>query len=138
MPLGVAARSRRPRRVREVERSQSLWDNDPAADPTLEDPLITFGRLVKSAGWGLWRRIRDRSGFSGQVQVMHHLTDAISDTRPVEGLEDRVVVITERKETIVDPEKRVYARVEEMPNNVDAKWRWRRSTGTMPSIPGLH
>lgn len=135
MPLGVVARSRRLRRVRE-ERSQSLWADDPAADPMLEDPLVTLGRLVKSAGRGLWRRIRDRSGFSGQVQVMHHLTDAILDTRPVEDLEDRVVVIPERKETIVDSEKRVYAGVEQTPNNVDAKWR--RSTGTMPSIQGLH
>jgi len=129
VPLGVVARSRRPRRVREVdERSPSLWADDPAADPMLEDPLITLGKLVKSAGKGLWRHIRDRGGFSGQVQVVHHLTD--------KDLEDRVAVIPECKETIVDPEKQMYARVEQTPDNVDAKWRWRRST--MPSIPSLH
>jgi hypothetical protein len=132
LPLGVATRSRRLRYVREAtEPRQSLWANDPAADPLLEDPLIMWGKLVKSASKSLWRRIREGSGFVGQGQPMENLTDAILDSRSVEHQEHRMEVIPEHRQAVVDPEKQVGA-----PNN--AKWQWRRSTGTMPSVPGLH
>ncbi|OAX41561.1 hypothetical protein K503DRAFT_854570 [Rhizopogon vinicolor AM-OR11-026] len=130
-PLGVAARSRRPRPVRDVvEQRQSLWANDPAADPLLEDPLFTLGKFVKSASKSLWQRIRKRSGLSGQVQPTHHYTDVILDTRSAEEQEHR--------QAIVNPEKGVGACFEQAPDNVDTKGQWRRSTGNMPSVPGLH
>ncbi|KAG1723702.1 hypothetical protein EDB19DRAFT_1610003, partial [Suillus lakei] len=62
LPLGVAARSRRRRPAREGrgQQGRSVWTNDPAADPLLEDPLITLGKFVKSATKSLWRRVRER------------------------------------------------------------------------------
>jgi len=135
LPLGVAARSRRRHRlVRETaERGPSLWANDPAADPLLEDPLFTLGKYVKSASKSLWRRIRERSGLAGQVHSMHYLPDAILETGSVE---DQIEVILEDGQTGVNPEMQMGASVEHASNNV--KWQWRRSTGTMPSVPGLH
>ncbi|KAG2146223.1 hypothetical protein DEU56DRAFT_703338, partial [Suillus clintonianus] len=59
LPLGVVARSRRRRPAREGrQQGRTLWD--PAADPLLEDPLITLGKFVKSATKSLWRRVRER------------------------------------------------------------------------------
>jgi len=136
LPLGVAARSRRPHHVREAtEPRQSLWANDPAADLQLEDPLISLGKFVKSASKSLWRRIRERSGLVGQGQPMENLTDVILDSRSAEDQERRMEVIRGHRQAVVDPEKQVGAHMKYAPNN--AEWQWRRSTGTMPSVPGL-
>lgn len=136
MPLGVAARSRRRRPAREGrgQQGRSVWTNDPAADPLLEDPLITLGKFVKSATKSLWRRVRERNGLVDQVEPMQH--DDVLDIRPMDGQEQRVEVI-HRQTTVSEKSARA-----ERPalNTIDTnlKWRWRRSTGTMPSGPGLH
>lgn len=139
MPLGVAARSRRRRPVRENSQpGRSLWVNDPAADPLLEDPLITLGKLVKSATKKLWRRVKERNGLVDQVEPMQHLTDVIIDIRPMEGQEHLSDMIPEHGQAVVVLEKEVGAGAEyPAPKNNDTKWQWRRSTGTMPSVPGL-
>ncbi|KAG1728620.1 uncharacterized protein EDB91DRAFT_851104 [Suillus paluster] len=135
LPLGVAARSRRRRPARAVsERGPSVWANDPAADPLLEDPLITLGKLVKSATTSLWRRVREKNGLVNQVEPMQHLTDVILDIRPMEDQEHLMEMTPEHGKAVVAPEKQVVAPVEQL----NTKWQWRRSTGTMPSVPGLH
>ncbi|KAG1858065.1 hypothetical protein DFJ58DRAFT_635208, partial [Suillus subalutaceus] len=60
LPLGVAARSRRRRPARDARQGRSSWTSDPAADPLLEDPLITLGKFVKNTTKSLWRRVRER------------------------------------------------------------------------------
>lgn len=115
-----------------------MWTNDPAADPLLEDPLITLGKFVKSATKSLWRRVRERNGLVDQVEpYMQH--DDVLDIRPMDsqtGEEQRVEAM-HRQAAVSEKGARA-----ERPalNSIDTnlKWRWRRSTGTMPSGPGLH
>lgn len=133
LPLGVAARSRRRRPARESrQQGRSLWTSDPAADPLLEDPLVTLGKFVKSTTRNLWRRVRERNGLMNQVEPIQH--DVVLDIRPMDGQEQLVEVM---------PEHRPRVASEKGSNNIDnnLKWprRWRRSTGsTVPSGPGLH
>jgi hypothetical protein len=139
LPLGVAGRSRRRRPVREgrqLEQGRSLWTNDPAADPLLEDPLVTLGKFVKSTTKHLWRRLRDRNGLVDQVEPIQH--DVVLDIRPMDG-QEQLVEITPRHRQVVVSENGSAERpaLDIIDNNL--KWRWRRSTGsTMPSGPGLH
>lgn len=130
LPLGVAARSRRRRSARESrQQGRSLWTNDPAADPLLEDPFVTLGKFVKSATKNLWRRVRERNGLVEQVEPIQH--DVVLDIRPMDGQEQLVDAMPEQRQAVEMAER-------PMIDN-DLKSRWRRSTGsTMPSGPGLH
>ncbi|KAG1762661.1 hypothetical protein EDD22DRAFT_890778 [Suillus occidentalis] len=130
LPLGVAARSRRRRSARESrQQGRSLWTNDPAADPLLEDPFVTLGKFVKSATKNLWRRVRERNGLVEQVEPLQH--DVVLDIRPMDGQEQLVDAVSEQRQAVEMAER-------PMIDN-DLKSRWRRSTGsTMPSGPGLH
>lgn len=135
LPLGVAARSRRRRPTREGRQQvQSLWTSDPAADPLLEDPLITLGKFVKSATKSLWRRVRERNGLVDHVEpAIQH--DVVLDIRPMDDQEQ----LMEHKQAVVS-DNGVRGERPAL-NNIDdnLKWRWRRSTGSiMPSGPGLH
>jgi hypothetical protein len=135
LPLGVAARSRRRRPAREGrQQGRSLWTNDPAADPLLEDPLVTLGKFVKSATKSLWRRVRERNGLVDQVEPIQH--DVVLDIRPMDGQEQLVEVMPEHRQAVVSE---VGACAERPAIDNALKSRWRRSTGsTMPSGPGLH
>jgi hypothetical protein len=130
LPLGVAARSRRRRSARESrQQGRSLWTNDPAANPLLEDPFVTLGKFVKSATKNLWRRVRERNGLVEQVEPIQH--DVVLDIRPMDGQEQLVDAMPEQRQAVEMAER-------PMIDN-DLKSRWRRSTGsTMPSGPGLH
>lgn len=133
LPLGVAARSRRRRPAREGrQQGRSSWTSDPAADPLLEDPLITLGKFVKSTTISLWRRVRERNGLVDHEEPIQH--DVVLDIKPMDGQEQLPVEVTPEHRQRVVSEKRSAT-----DNNLKWSRRWRRSTGsTMPSGPGLH
>ncbi|KAG2065806.1 hypothetical protein BDR04DRAFT_1107903 [Suillus decipiens] len=131
LPLGVAARSRKRRPVREGrQQGRSLWNYDPAADPLLEDPLVAFGRFVKSTTKSLWRRVRERHELTNQVEPVQHDDDDVLDIGPTTGQEQLIEVTPEHRQAVVSEK-----------GSAECQWRWRRSTGSttsMPSSAGLH
>ncbi|KAG2363411.1 hypothetical protein BDR07DRAFT_1460297 [Suillus spraguei] len=121
LPLGVAARSRRRHPAREGrQQGRPLWNYDPAADPLLEDPLVTFGKFVKSTTKSLWRRVRERNELMNQVEPVQHDQDDVLDIGPTTGQEQLVEVLPKHRQAVVSQK-----------GGAECQWRWRRSTGSI-------